>query len=74
MRTIHLDQTVIECDHVGNQLIGGIILVSSVKRKIKEVGGSLMYMRKRSGPSRLPRRTPETTGRIEELQLLLHTR
>ena len=49
-------------------------LVSSMKRNtlecLKEVGRSLMHnvMRKRSGPSRLPWGTPETIGRIEELQ------
>ena len=48
------------------------VIQKNMSKSLKEVDRSFMYMRKRKGPNRLPWGTPGTTGRIEELQLLIH--
>ena len=51
-------------------------LVSSAKRNVfvcfKEDDKSFMYIRNKRGPSELLWGTPEITGRVEELLLLMH--
>ena len=51
--------------------------VSSAKRNelewFREEDRSFIYMRNRRGPSKLPWGTPEITGRVEDLLLLIHT-
>lgn len=59
------------------ECIGLRHLVSSAKRNVlecfREGDRSFIYMRNRRGPSRLPCGTPEITGRVEDLLLLMHT-
>ena len=59
------------------ECIGLRYLVSSANRNVLECfmvdDRSFMYMRNRRGPSRLPWGTPETTGSVEELLLLMQT-